>query len=121
MIRRAKPPAGVGKPPPALGFGHGSLPIPEGTFRQADLLAAKSPQFPPSEEGHIGLRIARPAGSSPALPAGPPGRPRRDRHSDITRYSATDSILPFLLRETDAAGVPRDRVTLLSPGGSTAP
>jgi len=38
--------------------------------------------------------------------------------SDVTRYSATDKILPFLLRETDAAGIPRNRVTLIVARGT---
>jgi nickel-dependent lactate racemase len=38
--------------------------------------------------------------------------------SDITRYSATEILLPPLLEETDAAGIPRGRVTLFVARGT---
>jgi len=67
---------------------------------RADLLTAK-PQRSPSEDEHIG-RGSPPAAPS-VVPAGPPGRPGSDRGLDVTRYSATEKSVPFLLRETDAA------------------
>ncbi|OGP79071.1 MAG: hypothetical protein A2Z26_03335 [Deltaproteobacteria bacterium RBG_16_66_15] len=101
-----------------LRYGRKFLPLPEGAFPRVDVLAAKSPHLPPSEEGHIGQRIARPVG---ALPLSRLVR-RSDRVavaiSDVTRYSATEKILPFLLRETDTAGIPRDRVTLFVARGT---
>ena len=101
-----------------LHYGRGSLPLPGGFFPRADLLAAKSPQLPPSEEKHIGLRIARPAGSLLLSRLIRRGDRIAIAISDITRYSATETILPFLLRETDAAGIPRDRVTLFVARGT---
>jgi len=118
VIRRAKPPAGVGKPPLALRFGHGSLPIPEGTFRQVDVLGAKPPPLPPSEEGHLSRRMARPIGALPLSRLVGRGDRVAVAVSDVTRYSATERFLPLLLRETDAAGVPRDRVTLFVARGT---
>jgi nickel-dependent lactate racemase len=41
--------------------------------------------------------------------------------SDVTRYSATEHLLPPLLAECDAAGVPRERVTLFVARGTHRP
>ena len=101
-----------------LPYGRGSLPLPAGFFPRADLLAAKDPQLPPSEDGHIGLRISRPAGSLLLSRLIRRGDRVAIAISDITRYSATDRILPFLLRETDAAAIPRGRVTLFVARGT---
>ena len=98
-----------------LQYGRGSLPLPAGFFPRADLLAAKSPQLPPSEDGHIGLRIARPAGSLLLSRLVRRGDRVAIAISDITRYSATEIILPFLLRETDAAGIPRTATAIRPP------
>jgi len=79
---------------------------------------AKPQPLPPSEDGHIGRRISRPAGSLPLSRLARPGDRVAIAVSDVTRYSATDKIVPFLLRETDAAGIPRDRVTLFVARGT---
>ena len=102
----------------ALHYGRVSLPLPAGFFPRADLLAAKSPQLPPSEEGHIEHRIARPAGSLLLSRLVRRGDRVAIAISDITRYSATEIFLPFLLREIAAAGIPRDRVTLFVARGT---
>ncbi|MGZ8461043.1 MAG: lactate racemase domain-containing protein, partial [Candidatus Deferrimicrobiaceae bacterium] len=99
-------------------YGRGSLPLPDGFFPRADLLAAKPPRLPPSEDEHIGRRLARPAGALPLSRLVCRGDRVAIAISDVTRYSATDKFLPFLLRETDAAGVPRDRVTLFVARGT---
>ncbi|MBP2677919.1 MAG: hypothetical protein H6Q82_984, partial [Deltaproteobacteria bacterium] len=101
-----------------LHYGRGSLPLPMGFFPRADHLAAKSPPLPPSEDGHIALRIARPSGSLLLSRLVHRGDRVAIAISDITRYSATERILPFLLRETDEAGIPRDRVTLFVARGT---
>jgi nickel-dependent lactate racemase len=101
-----------------LPYGRGSLPLPAGFFPRAELLAAKDPQLPPSEDGHIGLRISRPAGSLLLSRLIRRGDRVAIAISDITRYSATDRILPFLLSETDAAAIPRGRVTLFVARGT---
>ncbi|MBP2686422.1 MAG: hypothetical protein H6Q81_1327, partial [Deltaproteobacteria bacterium] len=101
-----------------LHYGRGSLPLPSGFFPRADLLAAKSPPLPPSEDAHVALRIARPAGSLLLSRLVRRGDRVAIAISDITRYSATETILPFLLRETDAGGIPRDRVTLFVARGT---
>jgi lactate racemase len=106
------------KPDVVLHYGRRSLPLPAGFFHRVDLLAAKHQHLPPSEEAHIGSRIARPAGSLPLSRLARRGDRVAIAISDVTRYSATEKILPFLLRETDAAGIPRDRVTLFVARGT---
>ena len=106
------------QPPVVLHYGRRSLPLPDGFFSRADLLMAKPQPLPPSEDGHIGRRICRPAGSLPLSRLARPGDRVAIAVSDVTRYSATEKIVPFLLRETDAAGIPRDRVTLFVARGT---
>ncbi|HEX2710025.1 MAG TPA: hypothetical protein VHM68_04170, partial [Candidatus Deferrimicrobium sp.] len=53
------------EPGVVLQYGRGSLPLPAGFFPRSDLLAAKPQLLPPSEDGHIGRRIARPVGALP--------------------------------------------------------
>ena len=101
-----------------LHYGRGALPLPSGSFPRADLLAAKPQTLPPSEDGHIARRIARPAGALPLSRLARRGDRVAIAISDVTRYSATERILPFLLRETDAAGIPRNRVTLFVARGT---
>ncbi|TFH32433.1 MAG: DUF2088 domain-containing protein, partial [Deltaproteobacteria bacterium] len=106
------------KPRIVLHYGRESLPLPAGFFPRTDLLAAKAPLLPPSEDGHIALRISRPAGSLLLSRLIKRGDRVAIAISDITRYSATETILPFLLRETDAAAIPRNRVTLFVARGT---
>jgi lactate racemase len=104
-----------------LRYGRTSQPIPNGVFPRVETLAARLPVVPPSEEQLLAQRMARPLGS---LPLSRLVR-RIDRIaiviSDVTRYSATDRILPLLLRETDDAGIPRNRVTLFVARGTHRP
>jgi nickel-dependent lactate racemase len=83
-----------------------------------DILSAKPPVLPPSPGTHIAQRLARPSGSLPLSRLVRPGDRVAVAISDVTRYSATDTFLPLLLRETDAAGVPRSRVTLFVARGT---
>lgn len=100
-----------------LRYGRGTLPMPEGAFPRVDILAAKSPPVLPSEDELITRRIGRPAGALPLSRMIHRGDRVAVAISDVTRYSATENILPYLLRETDAAGIPRDRVTLFVARG----
>ncbi|MGZ8441475.1 MAG: lactate racemase domain-containing protein, partial [Candidatus Deferrimicrobiaceae bacterium] len=88
------------EPHVVLHYGHGSLPLPAGFFPRVDLLTAKAPLVPPSEAGHIGRRISRPAGTLPLSRLARRGDRVAIAISDVTRYSATGKIVPFLLRET---------------------
>jgi len=110
--------SGGEKPPVALRYGRGSLALPEGTFRQVDILSAKPPLLPDSVEEHFAQRMARPIGALPLSRLVRPGDRVAVAISDVTRYSATDRFLPLLLRETDAAGIPRKRVTLFVARGT---
>ena len=104
-----------------LRYGATGQRLPEGVFRQIDVLSATLPPLPPSEEAQIARRLARPIGSLPLSRLVGRGDRVAVPISDVTRYSATEKILPHLLRETDAAGVPRDRVTLFVARGTHRP
>lgn len=104
-----------------LRYGHTEAILPEKTFRSVYRLAARPPLLPPSEDDLIRRRMARPVGSLPlrmlvrstdsiAIPV-----------SDITRYSATEKFLTPILGETDAAGIPRSRVTVFIARGTHRP
>jgi nickel-dependent lactate racemase len=101
-----------------LRYGRGSLPLSKGVFRRVDVLAARLPLLPPSEEKLIGQRISRPIGSLPLRQILSAGDSVAVAISDVTRYSATEKFLTPLLGETDAAGIPRNRVTLFVARGT---
>ncbi|HSE14888.1 MAG TPA: lactate racemase domain-containing protein, partial [Candidatus Deferrimicrobium sp.] len=78
------------KPDIVLHYGRGSVPIPAGFFPRTDLLAAKAQPLPPSEDGHIERRLARPAGALPLSRLARRGDKVAIAISDVTRYSATE-------------------------------
>jgi len=101
-----------------LKYGETQVSLPGRIFQSVYLLAARPPVLPPSGDDLIRQRIARPVGSLPlrmlvraadsvAIPV-----------SDITRYSATERFLTPLLGETDAAGIPRKRVSVFIARGT---
>jgi len=106
------------KPPVRLRYGQGGVPFPAGEFRQIHTLVAKTPLLPMSSDTLIAQALARPVGSLPLSRILRPADSVAIAISDITRYSATELFLPHLLRETDAAGVPRNRVTLFVARGT---
>jgi nickel-dependent lactate racemase len=89
-----------------------------GVFRTVDLLSARPPLLPPSWEALLQQRIARPIGCLPLQQILKPGESVAVTISDITRYSGTEKFLTPLLRETDAAGIPRKKVTLFVARGT---
>jgi nickel-dependent lactate racemase len=89
-----------------------------GVFRTVDLLSARPPLLPPSWEAVLQQRIARPIGCLPLQQILKPGESVAVTISDITRYSGTEKFLTPLLRETDAAGIPRKKVTLFVARGT---
>jgi nickel-dependent lactate racemase len=101
-----------------LRYGRETLALPPDLFPRTDLLTPTPPAILPSENGHIGYRLGHPAGARPLSRLARRGDRVAIAISDVTRYSATDKILPFLLRETDEAGIPRDRVTLFVARGT---
>jgi nickel-dependent lactate racemase len=94
------------------------VPIPDGTFPRTDILTPRLPGLPPSNEEIIAQGLARPVGALPLSRLVSRGDRVAVLVSDVTRYSATETFLPFLLRETDEAGVPRNRVTLFVARGT---
>jgi len=90
----------------------------DGAFRTVDILSARPPLLPPSEEALLRQRIARPIGCLPLQQVLKHGESVAVTISDVTRYSATEKFLTPLLRETDAAGIPRKRVTLFVARGT---
>jgi nickel-dependent lactate racemase len=101
-----------------LRYGRTSMAIPGGLFPRTELLAARLPGLPRAEPEVVAQRLARPVGSLPLSRIARRGDRIAIAISDVTRYSATDRILPHLLRETDEVGIPRDRVTLFVARGT---
>jgi nickel-dependent lactate racemase len=102
----------------SLKYGRNGFSLPDGIFRTFDIFAARPPLCPPSEEALIRQRVARPIGALPLNQTLSTGDSLAVVISDITRYSATEKFLTPLLQETDAAGVPRNRVTLYVARGT---
>lgn len=106
------------KNPILLKYGHGEVALPTAEFRGVDTLVARPPLLPASPDTLIAQSLARPIGSLPLSRILRSADSVAIAISDVTRYSATEIFLPHLLRETDAAGVPRNRVTLFVARGT---
>ncbi|HSL92958.1 MAG TPA: nickel-dependent lactate racemase [Candidatus Limnocylindrales bacterium] len=106
------------KRPLLLNYGRTAMALPEGDFRSFDILSAHPPVLPSSEETLLRQRIDQPIGCSPLRQILKPGESVAVAISDVTRYSATEKFLSPLLQETDAAGIPRKRVTLFVARGT---
>lgn len=111
-------PDSVVKRPISLNYGRTTMALRGGVFRTVDLLSARPPLLPPSWEALLQQRIARPIGCLPLQQILKPGESVAVTISDVTRYSATEKFLTPLLRETDAAGIPRKKVTLFVARGT---
>ena len=109
--------AGAKRLPP-LHFGRTAMALPDDAFRSFDVLSARPPLLPSSEETLLRQRIGRPIGCLPLHQVLTPGESVAVAISDATRYSATEKFLTPLLQETDAAGIPRKRVTLFVARGT---
>ncbi|HEY7586020.1 MAG TPA: lactate racemase domain-containing protein, partial [Candidatus Deferrimicrobiaceae bacterium] len=106
------------KRPLILNYGRSSMELRREAFNWIDVLSARPPMLPPSDEELLRSRIARPIGCLPLRQMLKPGESVAIAVSDVTRYSATEKLLTPLLRETDDAGIPRDRVTLYVARGT---
>jgi len=106
------------KNPIRLRYGHEEVLFPAAEFQQYEALVARTPLLPASPDTLIAQSLARPVGSLPLSRILRPADSVAVAISDVTRYSATELFLPHLLRETDAAGVPRNRVTLFVARGT---
>jgi len=100
-----------------LKYGQTKAILEEGIFRSVYRLAARPPILPPDEHTRIRQRISRPVGSLPLRMLVRPSDSVAIAVSDITRYSATEKFLTPILEETDAAGIPRKRVTVFVARG----
>ncbi|MDA8123156.1 MAG: nickel-dependent lactate racemase [Deltaproteobacteria bacterium] len=101
-----------------LKYGRDTAMLPDGIFRSVYFAAARPPLLPPSEEKLVSQRISRPIGSLPLRQILSAGDSVAIAISDVTRYSGTEKFLAPLLLETDAACVPRNRVTLFVARGT---
>jgi nickel-dependent lactate racemase len=104
--------------PITLRYGKGTVDLPAPLLREATTIAPKP--VVPAADGAALLRdrLANPIGSLPLRALLRPGDSVAVPISDITRYSATEIFLEPLLAETDAAGIPRGRITLFVARGT---
>lgn len=107
--------------PTTLRYGRGEVAIPDRARRDAAWLAAREPAMPSDEIAMLRARLASPVGSPPLRALLAVSDAVAVPISDITRYSATEKFLSPLLAETDAAGIPRKRVTLFVARGTHRP
>ena len=105
------------KPPLLLNYGRAAVTL-GAAIRSFDIVAARPPVLPASEETLLRQRIERPIGCLPLRQILKPGESVAVAISDVTRYSATEKFLTPLLGETDAAGIPRKRITLFVARGT---
>lgn len=118
-MNRASHPAGPGaKPPLQLKYGRRKVALRNGAIRSVEVLNANPPLLPASEETLLRQRIEHPIGCLPLRRILKPGESVAVAISDVTRYSATEKFLTPLLQETDAAEIPRKRVTLFVARGT---
>lgn len=101
-----------------LKYGRNEVTLPETGFRGVERLSAKIPPLPPAADQLVRQRLARPVGSLPLRQLVHAGDSVAVAISDVTRYSATEIFLGPLLEETDAAGIPRSRVTIYIARGT---
>lgn len=101
-----------------LNYGRTAMALRDGAIRNFELVTARPPLLPESDETLLRHRIERPIGCLPLRQLLKPGESVAVAVSDVTRYSATEKLLTPLLREMDAAGVPRNRVTLFVARGT---
>jgi nickel-dependent lactate racemase len=118
MTSELRPRDSDAKSPLSLNYGRTTVAFPTLALRTFDVLSARPPLPPPSEETLLLQRIARPIGCLPLRQILLPGESVAVAISDVTRYSATERFLTPLLSETDAAGIPRNRVTLFVARGT---
>ena len=75
----------------------------------------------PDEPAAIREALRAPIGSAPLAERARPGMTVAIAHSDITRATPNDRILPVLLAELEAAGVRREDLTLFNALGTHRP
>lgn len=106
------------KRPSTLRYGHREVRLDDGASPKAEWVAARIPPIPNTPDAILRQRFARPVASLRLRELLRKGETVGVAVSDATRYSATELILPHLLFETDAAGIPRNDVTLFVARGT---
>ncbi|MBP7691248.1 MAG: nickel-dependent lactate racemase, partial [Anaerolineales bacterium] len=86
-----------------------------------DVIAAPAVPGLPDEAGALRQALRQPIQSAPLAARVKPGDRVVIAHSDITRATPNDRILPILLAELEAAGVRRADITLLNALGTHRP
>jgi lactate racemase len=84
----------------------------------ADVITPRDVPGLPDEESAIREALRRPIGSAPLTAKVGPGDRVVITHTDITRATPNDRILPVLLAELESAGVARGDITLLNALGT---
>lgn len=104
--------------PTTLRYGKGEVPVPGRILRDAAFIGPKAVRPSADAAAMLRDRLANPVGSPPLRARLRPSDSVAVPVSDVTRYSATEVFLSPLLEETDAAGIPRGRVTLFIARGT---
>jgi nickel-dependent lactate racemase len=102
-----------------LAYGHNGLTVelPD----QTHLVQSRFVPGLPDEPAALRHALREPIGSPPLANLVKPGDTVAIVHSDITRPTPNDRMLPILLAELDAAGVSRADITLLNALGTHRP
>jgi nickel-dependent lactate racemase len=87
----------------------------------ADVIRPRHTAGLPDETAAIRAALAAPFGSAPLAARVKPGDRVVVAHSDITRATPNDRLLPVILAELEAAGVRREDITLLNALGTHRP
>ncbi|MCW5851478.1 MAG: nickel-dependent lactate racemase [Anaerolineae bacterium] len=86
-----------------------------------DVIETRFVPAAPDEAAAIRQALRQPIGSPPLADLVRPGNRVVITHSDITRATPNDRLLPVLLAELEAAGVRRQDITLLNALGTHRP
>ncbi len=85
---------------------------------EAEVIAPKNIPGLPDESVAIRQSLRSPIGSRPLAELVSPGHKVVITHSDITRATPNDRILPVLLEELENAGISRENISLLNALGT---
>jgi nickel-dependent lactate racemase len=88
---------------------------------QTEVIAARFVESVADETAAIRAALRKPIGTPPLHELVQPGQRVVIVHTDITRATPNDRILPVLLAELEAAGIWRDDITLLNALGTHRP
>jgi len=107
-----------------LAYGREGLQVdlpPAGQLKDLDIITPKFVPGLPDEQASLSLSLRAPLGSVPLRELVKAGDTVVVVHTDITRATPNDRILPVLLSELEAAGIHRGDITLLNGLGTHRP